>query len=107
MLKNGLVDGTDIGQNTPGVGNFTVLGIKSGTNKRISSVAGVALVAGATTIANTSVTANTIVMPILKTSAGTIGEVSWTTNAGVGFTLTSSNALDTSTYCWILIEALP
>ncbi len=54
------------------------------------------LVAGTIAVANTLVTADSIVVVGRKTIGGTVGNMSYTVSAGVGFTITSSNALDTS-----------
>lgn len=70
------------------------------------------LASGTVTVANTSVTANSKVFLTrsgLNSSTG-IGSLSVSINAGVGFTITSYNALaatetgDTSTVYWFIIE---
>lgn len=78
------------------------LRIKSGSNARIGSSV---LVGGTVTVSNTSVTANTLVFPV---GVGTTnsGYLAYTVNAGVGFTVTSSNPLDTRTVTWVLIESI-
>lgn len=78
--------------------------VKSGANGRINL--GVVMVGGTVTVANTSVTANTLVLPTRVVSGGTIGDVTVTKNAGMGYTLTSANPLDTSTFDCLLVEAL-
>lgn len=55
------------------------------------------LVAGTATISDTDTTANTHVSPMVSTPGGTVGTLSVTVTAGVGYTITSSSALDTST----------
>jgi hypothetical protein len=77
---------------------------KTGTNGGIGSAV---LVAGTVTVANTSVTANTQVRYARKTIGGTVGNMSYTISAGVGFTLASSSNTDTSTIDWELIEVIP
>ncbi|MFB6771151.1 glycosyl hydrolase family 28-related protein [Streptomyces sp. NPDC056337] len=75
--------------------------IAEGANARM----GVAtLVAGTVTVANTSVTATTRVAPFRQAGGGTLGHLSVTKNAGVGFTITSSSNADTSTVAWVLYE---
>lgn len=75
-----------------------------GANQRAGNLT---LVGGTKTIANTTVTANTVVLLTRKTTGGTIGfAVTYTLNAGVSFTVTSDNALDTSTYSYLLIEVV-
>ena len=60
------------------------------------------LVAGLATIVDTSVTASTVLSPSC-TSANNQGLLRYTFNAGVGVTLTSSNAADASAYRYALI----
>ncbi len=82
------------------------LQIKSGTNARIGSATLTGGSSGA--IANTSVTASTIIL----TSVSALGTVTTakamliTKNAGVGFTITSADATDTSTVQWTMIESI-
>jgi cobalamin synthase len=54
------------------------------------------LVAGTIAVANTLVTANSVVSLTRKTIGGTTGDLSYTVSAGVGFTINSSSATDTS-----------
>lgn len=76
--------------------------ISSGTNKRAGNAP---LVGGTVTVSNTTVTANTLVVLTRKTSGGTIGtSITYTLSAGVSFTITSDNILDTSTFTYMLIE---
>lgn len=80
----------------------SVLNISSGTNTRAGNLT---LVAGTKTVSNTTVTSNTIVMLTRKTSGGTTGTaINYTVSAGASFTVTSNNALDTSTFSYFLIE---
>jgi len=63
------------------------------------------LVGGTVTVNNSTVTANSVVLLTRKTSGGTPGTaVTYTTSAGTSFTITSDNALDTSTFSWKLEE---
>jgi len=80
------------------------LRIKTGANARLGTSA--AMVAGTIAIANTSVTANTKVFLSPATTGGTQGALSVVLNAGVGFTINSNSALDTSTVNWLLIESI-
>lgn len=86
--------------NTAGKG----LSVKSGSNARIGTGT---LTAGTVTIANTSVTANTRVFLQDTTSGGltNVGVLTAVTTAGTGFVVTSTLALDTSTFNWILMES--
>lgn len=78
------------------------LNISSGANQRAGNLT---LIGGTKTIANTTITANTIIMLTRKTSGGTLGTaITYTLNAGVGFTVNSDNVLDTSTFSYLLIE---
>lgn len=86
--------------NTAGKG----LSIKSGSNARIGTGT---LTAGRVTIANTSVTANTRVF-LTDTSSSTTNVGSLTVSAisaGTSFTVTSTLALDVSTFNWMLVES--
>lgn len=77
------------------------LAIAEGANAR----QGVAtLVAGTVAVANTSVTANTRIQLTHATAGGTLGHLSYVLDAGVGFTITSDSATDTSTVTWTLTE---
>lgn len=79
-----------------------LLSISSGSNQRAGNAT---LVGGSVTVSNTTVTANTLVVLTRKTSGGTIGTaITYTVSAGVSFTITSDNVLDTSTFSYILIE---
>ncbi|MEU3899729.1 glycosyl hydrolase family 28-related protein [Streptomyces sp. NPDC045251] len=77
------------------------LAIKEGANARMGISP---LVDGTVTVANTSVTATTRVIAFRQTAGGTLGHLSVTTDPGVGFTITSSSAADTSTVAWVLVE---
>lgn len=85
--------------NTLGTG----LQVKSGANCRIGTDV---LVAGTKAVANTSITANSKVMMSVSALGGTQGILSYTKNIGVGFTINSSNAADTSTVDWFIVEAM-
>ncbi len=81
------------------------LQIKAGTNGRIGTGT---LVGGTLTVANTSVTANTRAF-VTDTGGGVfanIGNLTVVTTATVGFVVTSTNPLDTSTFNWILVESI-
>lgn len=110
-----------IGGTTPAAGSFTTVGasdnisisaagkglrVKSGSNARIG--VGAVLVGGTLSVANTSVSANSVIIPVI-TALGTVivpKALYVTKNAGVGFTVTSSDATDTSTFDWYIIEAI-
>lgn len=59
------------------------------------------LVAGSATVANTSVSTSTVVIANC-TSANNQGQLRYTFTAGVGFTVTSANAADASSYRYAL-----
>lgn len=107
-----------IGGTTPASGAFTSVNatgnisttvagsglvIKSGSNARIGTAT---LSGGTVTVSNTSVTANTRVF-LQDTSGSTtnVGSLTVTTSPGSGFTVTSTLALDTSTFNWHLVES--
>ena len=75
--------------------------IKEGANARqgVST-----LVGGTVDVANTSVTANTRVDTFRQEAGGTLGHLSIAKNAGVGFTINSSSATETSNVGWVLFE---
>lgn len=81
------------------------LQVKTGSNAKIGTAV---LVAGSAVVSNTSVTTNSRIFLTSNTDGGTPGflRVSAKVN-GTGFTITSSNALDTSTVAWIIIESIP
>lgn len=64
------------------------------------------LVAGTRTVADTSVTALTNVFLTRRTPGGTVGDLSYSTTPGTGFTINSASASDTSTISYRLDEAL-
>ena len=82
------------------------LKIKEGSNARSGTGT---LVAGTVTIANTSITANTRVQ-ITGNGGGVAANFGALYRsaivAGTSFTVKSTNALDTATFDWLLIEAL-
>lgn len=80
------------------------LQIKAGSNARIGTAT---LASGTVTVSNTSVTASTRVF--IQDTGGSItnlGSNTVTISAGSGFTVTSTNILDSSTFNWILFESL-
>lgn len=94
------ITGGDLIMATAGRG----LQLKSGSNARIGTGT---LSGGTLAVANTSVTANTRVF-LTDTTSGSIvnvGSLTVVTSAGVGFTVTSTNIADTSTFNWMLIES--
>ncbi len=94
------VTGGDLKIATAGNG----LDVKGGANCKVGTSV---LVAGAVTVSNTSVTANSRIFVCGKTDGGTVGFHRVTAQtAGVSFVITSSNALDTSTISWFIVESL-
>ncbi|MFD5294792.1 glycosyl hydrolase family 28-related protein [Streptomyces mutabilis] len=77
------------------------IAIAEGANARMGVST---LAAGTVTVANTSVTATTRVAPFRQAAGGTPGHLSATVDPGVGFTITSSSAADTSVVAWVLFE---
>jgi hypothetical protein len=61
------------------------------------------LVAGTKAVADASVTANTIVLLSRKTAGGTLGNLTYTVSAGVGFTINSTSGTDTSIVSYHLL----
>jgi hypothetical protein len=63
------------------------------------------LVAGTVTVANTSVTANSRIFLTGQVLGGTAGGLNVTSRvAGTSFTVTSTNAADTSTFAYEIVE---
>jgi hypothetical protein len=87
----------DFSQSTAG----KLFTIKSGTGQRAGNAT---LVGGTVTVTNTTVTANTLVHLNRKTPGGTVGDLSYTLNAGASFVINSASALDTSVVTYFLIE---
>lgn len=79
--------------------------IKQGSNACAGT--GAVMIAGAVTVSTNAVATGDIVLTARTATGGTPGLSSpvVTISNGVSFTLTSSNALDTSTYSWIIIKA--
>lgn len=73
----------------------------AGANQRAGDAV---LVAGTVAVGCTTVSANTRVYLTRKTVGGAIGDLTYTLNAGVGFTINSANAGDTSTVSFMLLE---
>lgn len=90
------------------VGSFDIFGTGSGyqVKEGVNSKQGIAtLVAGTVTVATTAVTANSRIMLTPQTSGGTPGFVGISARvAGTSFTITSSNAGDTSTVAYQVFE---
>jgi hypothetical protein len=62
------------------------------------------LVAGTVTVANTSVSATSRIFLTRQAAGGTLGHLTYTRNAGVGFTITSSSGTDTSTVEYLIVK---
>lgn len=78
-----------------------VIRFTSGTNAKAGNAT---LVAGTVTVGCTGITASSIIQLTVKTIGGTPGTLSYTLNAGVGFTINSSNAADTSVVTFTVFE---
>lgn len=76
--------------------------IKEGSNATMGRAA---LVAGTVTINTTKVTANSEIFLTNNVNGGTVGTPTVSARtAGTSFTITSTNAADTSTISWLIIE---
>lgn len=62
------------------------------------------LIAGTLTVNTTAITATALIFLQRKTAGGTIGNITYTQVDDTSFTVTSDNALDTSTFNWWIIE---
>ena len=63
------------------------------------------LVTGTKVVANTRITATSYIRLTRQTAGGTLGELSVVPNVGVGFTINSSSATETSTIFYEIVEA--
>ncbi len=80
------------------------LQVKGGANCKINTAV---LVAGTVTVANTAVTANSRIFLTSQVDGGTPGFLRITAKtAGTSFVITSSNAADTSTVAWMIVESI-
>ena len=79
-----------------------VAAIGSGVSRCSTTVA---MTAGSIIIADTSVTANTCIQLTHATPGGTMGNLSYVLNPGVGYTINSDNVADTSTVSCLLSES--
>lgn len=64
----------------------------------------VTMVAGVGAVADTAVTSAALIRYWVKTAGGTQGALSYANTAGVGFSINSSNILDTSTVQWEIVS---
>lgn len=94
------VTGGDLKIATAGNG----LDVKGGANCKVGTSV---LVAGMVTVSNTSVTASSRIFVTSQTDGGTPGFLRITAKtASTSFVITSSNAADTSTVAWFIVESL-
>lgn len=79
--------------------------IKEGTNAKMGAAT---LVAGTVTVNTTAVAANSRVMLSGQNSSGTHGELTVSARvAGTSFTISSSNAADTRSIAWLILDPAP
>ncbi len=64
------------------------------------------LVGGTVAVANTNIAANDRIFLSVSLPGGTQGFLSYAINAGVDFTITSTNALDTSTVAYFIVRQI-
>lgn len=77
------------------------LAFKSGTNCKIDTAT---LAAGTVTVGNTTVAATSHLFLSVRTPGGTRGHLSYTINPGVGFTITSTSATETSVVSYLIVD---
>jgi hypothetical protein len=77
--------------------------ITGGANARIGNDT---LIAGTVTVANTSVTASTRIFYSVQTAPTAQGILSLVITPGTGFVINSTNAAETSTVAWMLVEQI-
>lgn len=81
------------------------LRVKEGSNARMGTAT---LVAGTVTVNTTAVTANSRIFLTAQTSGAAPGALRISARtAGTSFTITSTNAGDTSAVAWVIIEPAP
>jgi hypothetical protein len=103
----GNVDNTSDANKPVSTAQQTALDLKANiSNIVIVTKEGVsgAMVAGSVTVADASITATSRVLYSRKTAGGTLGHISQTQTAGVGFTLTSTSATETSTFVYQIFD---
>lgn len=110
-LKAPLTSPTFTGDVNSSTGNVLIstigkgLQVKTGTNAKIGTSV---LVAGTVTVTNTSVTANSRIFLTSQSDGGSPGFLRITAKtAATSFVITSSNAADTSTVAWLIVESIP
>jgi len=97
-LTGGLTVGGNVDVNAAGSG----LRVAEGGNAKQGTAT---LVAGTVTVANTSVTANSRIFLTGQVLGGTAGGLNVTSRTpGTSFVVTSTNAADTSTFAYEIIE---
>lgn len=93
----------------PGLLNLGTLNLTTKLNCTAPNIVSNATLAAAgavstAVVANTAVTANSIIILCRKTLGGNAGNLTYTVNAGVGFTITSNDNTDTSVISYIIIN---
>ena len=101
-LTNSQVDLTTA-QTITGTKTFSKIGVTTGSN---ASAGTGTLASGTVTISTTAVTANSLIfLTDTASSLTNVGTLSVSAkSAGTSFTVTSANALDTSTFNWLIIN---
>jgi hypothetical protein len=84
-----------------GSGGGIFIGIASGTDDPIGEAT---LVAGTVVVANATVEATALILLTRRVVGGTPGFLSYVRNAGVGFTINSTSATDTSTVGFLILR---
>jgi hypothetical protein len=84
-----------------GSGGGIFIGIASGADDPIGEAT---LVAGTVVVANATIEATSLILLTRRVVGGTPGFLSYVRNPGVGFTITSTSATDTSTVGFLLLR---
>lgn len=84
-----------------GAGGGIFIAIASGTDDPIGEAT---LVAGTVVVANTTIEGGSLILLTRRVVGGTPGFLSYVRNAGVGFTINSTSATDTSTIGFLLLR---
>lgn len=77
------------------------ISVKQGTGALAGNAT---LVAGTVTVTNANVGADSVILLTRKTAGGTIGDLTYTISNGTSFTIDSSNASDTSTVSYLIVQ---
>lgn len=102
-LRSSSQDGTETSTVEFNADGRLTIGMASGANDPAGEAV---LVAGTVVVPRTTVTATSLIYLSRRVVGGTPGHLSYVRNAGVGFTINSTDALDTSTVSYLILNGL-